>query len=112
MNASATLSPATPESPVTAFLVHALPDFGWAMGAAIVLAGLTWLLHRAVQFHDGEVRQYTLLRTGGRDGTPLRYATTRRTGVIKREVDGHEERFELTKVRLYDGTYAAEPLDR
>jgi hypothetical protein len=32
--------------------------------------------------------------------------------VITRQVDGCIERFELTEVLRYDGTHAAEPLDR
>ncbi|MFJ6000465.1 hypothetical protein [Streptomyces sp. NPDC092370] len=47
------------------------------------------------------------------DGTPVQFTSTRAAGTtIIRVFDGRPEQFELTSVRLYDGTYAAEPVDR
>ncbi|MDQ0710565.1 hypothetical protein QFZ55_000017 [Streptomyces luteogriseus] len=47
------------------------------------------------------------------DGQPMQVTSTRPAGtVITRQVDGRIERFELTEVLRYDGTHAAEPLDR
>jgi hypothetical protein len=43
----------------------------------------------------------------------VQITSTRPVGaVITHVVGGRTGRFELTGVRLYDGTYAAEPLDR
>jgi hypothetical protein len=43
----------------------------------------------------------------------MQLTSTRPPGtVITRLIRGHAERFELTDVQLYNGTFAAEPLDR
>ncbi|MFF2438857.1 hypothetical protein ACFVU4_32680 [Streptomyces sp. NPDC058107] len=59
------------------------------------------------------LRRYTLLGITTGDGTPTHLLSTRPAGsIVAHQVDGRTERFELTDVPLYDGTFAAEPLDR
>ncbi|MER6151325.1 hypothetical protein [Streptomyces hirsutus] len=80
----------------------------------VAAAAGTWLFRRsrATQPEPLRVRHFTLLRTEGADGTPVRYETTRPTGTkITPWVDGRQRLYELTDVQLEDGTYAAEPLD-
>ncbi|MFI8952611.1 hypothetical protein ACIGO6_39850 [Streptomyces sp. NPDC053750] len=74
----------------------------------------SWLYRRsrAAAPEPPRVRSFTLLRTEGADGTPVRYETTRPTGTkIAPWVGGRQRLFELTDVQLEDGTYAAEPID-
>lgn len=87
----------------------------WLPVALLVAAAAgTWLFRRirAAQPEPPRVRHFTLLRTEGADGTPVRYETTRPPGTkITPWVDGRQRLYELTDVQLEDGTYAAEPLD-
>ncbi|MFE4777835.1 hypothetical protein [Streptomyces sp. NPDC056713] len=86
-----------------------LPNFLGGLAVLIVGGILTWLLAQRA----GRVRRYTLLNSAAPDGSPVLHLTTRRAGtVIRRDVGRGPERFELTKVQLPDGTYAAEPMDR
>ncbi|MFF5365429.1 hypothetical protein ACFY4I_39610 [Streptomyces scabiei] len=95
------------------YLLDALPELLGGLGAAFVLAGLTWLARWALGRRNGQLRRYTLLSTVGPDGNPILHVTTRRAGTtITRDTGGQRERFELTDVLMPDGTYAAEPLDR
>ncbi|MFG2586382.1 hypothetical protein [Streptomyces malaysiensis] len=60
-----------------------------------------------------KVRRYTLLDTVTDDGLPVQVTTTRPVGtLITQTLTGQEQHFELTNVRLHDGTFAAEPIDR
>lgn len=80
---------------------------------AASIAGV-WLYRRirATPPEPPRLRHFTLLRTEGADGTPVRHETTRPTGTkITRWVEGRQRLYELTDVQLEDGTYAAEPLD-
>ena len=89
-------------------LAATLPNF--LGGLAVLIAGgaCTWVLARRAR-----IRRYTLLNSTAPDGSPVVHLTTRRAGtVIRRDVGQGLERFELTKVQLSDGTYAAEPIDR
>lgn len=59
------------------------------------------------------IRRYTLLGTTTADGVPAQLLSTKPAGtLVTHRVDGRDERFELTDTMLYDGTYAAEPVDR
>ncbi|MFM9543995.1 hypothetical protein [Streptomyces turgidiscabies] len=59
------------------------------------------------------VRRYTLLGSTTADGREAQITSTRLAGsTLLHVVGGRAERFELTDVRLHDGTYAAEPVDR
>ncbi|MFE7111133.1 hypothetical protein ACFU98_42750 [Streptomyces sp. NPDC057575] len=119
----------------------ALPEFLGALGSAGAAGGAMWCFRawrrrRArdrpadwpvtagpVEAGGGEsvpaarrcavVRSYTLLGTTGTDGSPVQLASTRPAGtVIVWPAENGQERFELTDARLYDGTFAAEPVDR
>jgi len=60
-----------------------------------------------------KARRYTLLDAVTDDGLPIQVTTTRPAGtLITHTLTGQERHFELTNVRLYDGTFAAEPTDR
>ncbi|SCF61305.1 hypothetical protein GA0115260_100293 [Streptomyces sp. MnatMP-M27] len=60
-----------------------------------------------------KARRYTLLDTVTDNGLPIQVTTTRPVGtLIAQTLNGQEQRFELTNVRLHDGTFAAEPIDR
>ncbi|MFE7779229.1 hypothetical protein ACFU5O_36250 [Streptomyces sp. NPDC057445] len=60
-----------------------------------------------------QLRRYTLLGTVTADGSPAQVTSTRPAGtIITYRVSDCAERFELTDFLLYDGTFAAEPLDR
>lgn len=121
--------------------IDALPEFLGALGSAAVVGTVVWCF-RAWRRQQARVcaaaaspptgieglvtdqpgtpetkyaklRRYTLLRTTSSDGSPIQLASTRQPGtLITWTVRGRTERFELTDVRLYDGTFAAEPLDR
>ncbi|MGC4986656.1 hypothetical protein ACLQ18_39705 [Streptomyces sp. DT193] len=59
-----------------------------------------------------KARRYTLLGVVICMGHPMQITTTRLVGsVITRAVAGREMRFELTTATLYDGSFAAEPVD-
>ncbi|MFF1764688.1 hypothetical protein [Streptomyces sp. NPDC058249] len=89
-------------------LGQALPNLLGELGAALLIILGTWFVGR----RRARYRRYTLLGTVGTDGHPMQHATTRPPGtVIRVMVDGHRERFELTNVKVPDGTYAAEPMD-
>ncbi|MFG2630377.1 hypothetical protein [Streptomyces sp. NPDC048473] len=119
----------------------ALPEFLGALGSAGAVGTVMWCFrgwHRRrardcpapgpapvshAEFVGGQaapaargyatVRRYTLLGTSAEDGSPIQLASTRSAGtVIVWPVGARQERFELTDVRLYDGTFAAEPVDR
>ncbi|MFC7936508.1 hypothetical protein ACFU2J_09785 [Streptomyces sp. NPDC057387] len=77
------------------------------------IAGTWWCRRvRPTPPEPPRVRHFTLLRTEGADGRPVQYETTRPTGTkITPWVDGRQRLYELTDVRLEDGSYAAEPLD-
>lgn len=60
-----------------------------------------------------KARRYTLLDTVTGDGLPVQVTTTRPMGMlITQTLNGRQRWFELTNVRLHDGTFAAEPIDR
>ncbi|MBA6436594.1 hypothetical protein [Streptomyces sp. GMR22] len=60
-----------------------------------------------------KARRYTLLDTVTDNGLPVQVTTTRPVGtLIAQTLNGEEQRFELTNVRLHDGTFAAEPIGR
>ncbi|MEU0283276.1 hypothetical protein [Streptomyces sp. NPDC006195] len=60
-----------------------------------------------------KAKRYTLLGTSTDDGSPVQLTSTRPPGtVVTWLTGGYRERFELTDVQLYDGTFAAEPVDR
>ncbi|MFE5595297.1 hypothetical protein [Streptomyces sp. NPDC056549] len=74
----------------------------------------SWLhrRNRATPPEPPRVRRFTLLRTAGADGSPIRYETTRPTGTkITHWVGGRHRLYELTDAQLEDGTYVAEPLE-
>ncbi|MFE4589164.1 hypothetical protein [Streptomyces laurentii] len=81
----------------------------------LVIAVGAWLYRRntATSPEPPRVRHFTLLRTEGADGSPVRFETTRPTGSkITHWVGGLPRLYELTDARLEDGTYVAEPLDQ
>ncbi|MFD5299534.1 hypothetical protein ACFWJU_30565 [Streptomyces mutabilis] len=88
----------------------------WLLVMLLAAAAAGTVLCRRIRATPSEpprVRCFTLLRTEGVDGTPVRYETTRPSGTkITPWVDGRQRLYELTDVQLEDGTYAAEPLDR
>ncbi|MFB8211102.1 hypothetical protein [Streptomyces sp. NPDC056010] len=88
----------------------------WLFVVLLVAAAAgTWLFRRShpVQPEPPRVRSFTLLRTEGADGVAVQYETTRPAGTrITPWVDGYQRLYELTDVRLEDGSYAAEPLDQ
>ncbi|MCF1593364.1 hypothetical protein [Streptomyces muensis] len=91
-------------------LVDSLPEFLGALGATGVAGGVVWFFRWR---RKNRARSYTVLNTVGTNGNPVQHLTTRPPGtVITLEVNGRRERFELTDVRLPDGTFAAEPVDR
>jgi hypothetical protein len=60
-----------------------------------------------------KARRYTLLDTVTDDGLPIQVTTTRPVGtLITHTFTGQERHFELTNVRLHDGTFAAEAIAR
>ncbi|MCX5318085.1 hypothetical protein [Streptomyces sp. NBC_00154] len=117
---------------------NALPEFLGALGSAGAAGSVMWCFrawHRRrardcpatgpapTEFIGGQagpaarryatIRHYTLLGTSAADGSPIQLPSTRPAGtVIVWPVGARQERFELTDVRLYDGTFAAEPVDR
>lgn len=119
------------------FLFAALPEFLGALGSAAVIGMLLWCGRRvrSLTRHGtataappignvalgpdrrgidlAKVRRYTLLDTATDNGLPIQVTTTRPAGtLITQALNGQERRFELTDVRLHDGTFAAEPIDR
>ncbi|MFF7097996.1 hypothetical protein ACFY9A_37275 [Streptomyces rubradiris] len=96
------------ESAGTIFL-EAVPEFVGGIAVVIVLAVVGWYVKR----RRNTLRRYTLLNSVDADGNPVLHVTTCRPGtVVTRDVGRGPERFELTDVELYDGTYVAEPMDR
>ncbi|MER5757715.1 hypothetical protein [Streptomyces sp. NPDC002082] len=115
---------------MNALFAASLPELLGGLGAAIIVGLAPWATRRwrdrrtvspapAPLAIPGDtrvpeqVRRYTLLGTLTPDGSPAQITSTRpaRTAIIYRG-GGQAERFELTDALLYDGTYAAEPLDR
>lgn len=84
------------------------------LAALLIVAAAAVGLYRrrSATVEPPRVRQFTLLRTQDADGSTVRYETTQPPGTkIQPWVGGHQRLYELTGVRLEDGTYAAEPLD-
>ncbi|MFF0448097.1 hypothetical protein ACFYT4_17090 [Streptomyces sp. NPDC004609] len=112
--------------------VESLPELIGALGSAGAVGIVVWCARRWRRSRDRPdpavleqrarselvtdyqtVRRYTLLGTTGRDGGPIQVISTRPVGTfLIWPVGRQQERFELTDVRLYDGTFAAEPVDR
>ncbi|MFG2557210.1 hypothetical protein [Streptomyces sp. NPDC048581] len=103
-----------------------LPQVIGGLVVAALLGGVSWAAHQVRPrrtarslpvtvprpAHPG-LRTYALLGTMASDGRPVRRDTTWPPGtVITATVDGRAQRFQLTDASLYDGTFAAEPLDR
>ncbi|MFW3469915.1 hypothetical protein ACN24M_00135 [Streptomyces microflavus] len=85
-----------------------LPNFLGGLAVLVLASFVTWVIRRGPR-----VRRYTLLNSATPEGSPVLHLTTLRAGtIIRRDVGRGMERFELTKVQMPDGTYAAEPMDR
>ncbi|MCX4971044.1 hypothetical protein OHA98_41260 [Streptomyces sp. NBC_00654] len=120
-------------------LTDALPEFLGALGSAGAVGTVMWCFRtwrrRArgpargpastslTEFigdqaapadqRNATARRYTLLGTLTEDGSPKQLTSTRSAGTVIVWPMGHgQERFELTDVQLYDGTFAAEPATR
>ncbi|MER6611184.1 hypothetical protein ABT282_36230 [Streptomyces sp. NPDC000927] len=121
-------------------LTDALPEFLGALGSAGAVGTVMWCFRAwrrrargpatgpAPTSPTGEfigdqaapadqrnatARRYTLLGTLTEDGSPIQLTSTRPAGtVIVWPIGDSRERFELTDVQLYDGTFAAEPVNR
>ncbi|MFJ5222821.1 hypothetical protein [Streptomyces sp. NPDC088400] len=122
-------------------LIAALPELVGALGSAAIASTVVWcfrawrrqrardstattpatvtlpelLAHpqSTSETQSAKAKHYTLLGTSAGDGSPVQLTSTRPPGtIITWLTRGHRERFELTDVQLYDGTFAAEPVDR
>lgn len=118
-------------------LIEALPELLGALGSAAVVGAVVWGCRRWRRQNTAAppteptnekltaaqtgtwvpqpvmIRRYTLLGTTANDGCPVQLMSTRPPGtLIIWPGRDRPERFELTGVRLYDGTFAAEPVDR
>ncbi|MFK0288779.1 hypothetical protein ACIQVL_51175 [Streptomyces sp. NPDC090499] len=109
-------------------LVEALPELLGALGSTGIISTVAWCIGRrrsscqsaaslelSAEQKPGTqyqaIRRYTLLGTAGREGEPIQVMSTRPAGsVLLWPVGSRQERFELTDARLYDGTFAAEPV--
>ncbi|MFJ4931571.1 hypothetical protein [Streptomyces sp. NPDC088736] len=113
--------------------VESLPELLGALGSAGVLGTLAWCCgiwrRRLGSRHtcaapeaiprpelDAQfraIRRYTLLGTASGDGGAVQVMSTRLAGaILVWPVGDRQERFELTDVQLFDGSFAAEPVDR
>ncbi|MFJ8111654.1 hypothetical protein [Streptomyces sp. NPDC096132] len=101
----------TPDAPITR---AGFADIYASTGAGIPQSGnfIEWLETSWKKLSEG-LSRYVLLSSVDTDGNPVSHLTTRRAGtVIVRDVGRGPERFELTNVRLRDGSFVAEPMDR
>ncbi|MFI1285208.1 hypothetical protein ACH4U5_31390 [Streptomyces sp. NPDC020858] len=97
-----------------------LGEFLGGLALAALLALLAWGRRRRAIPPDGpgagaarQARRYTLIGTRAPGGHPVQIISTRPVGtVVKHRGPAGPEDFELTNAVLFDGTYAAEPLDR
>lgn len=94
-------------------LLDALPELLGALGAGLVLAGVSWVVRKV--HSRGMVRrvprQYSVLYSGHSGGHPDRFASRQPAGtVVLHVVEGRVQRLLLTETQLSDGTFAAQPL--
>ncbi|MFE4547949.1 hypothetical protein [Streptomyces sp. NPDC056785] len=113
--------------------VESLPELFGALGSAGVLGALAWCCGLWRRSHGSRhacaapeaiprweldaqcraIRKYTLLGTASGDGGAVQVMSTRLAGaILVWPVGDRQERFELTDVQLFDGSFAAEPVDR
>jgi hypothetical protein len=115
-------------------IFNALPEFLGALAAAATIGGVTGVVRQfrprsrrvpasfvppapsaepGVDPSKPTARRVTLLGTVTNSGEPVQLTTTRPAGTtITYQTGGLVETFELTDVPLYDGTFAAEPVNR
>lgn len=113
--------------------VESLPELLGALGAAGVLGALAWccglwrrrygsrhvcaapepIPRSELDAQCRAIRRYTLLGTASGEAGAVQVMSTRLAGaILVWPVGDRPVRFELTDAQLFDGSFAAEPVDR